>query len=76
MDSFVAQAAEKIGLRAERELEALVAVSSPSGDVAEQKEPARTTTCDPSHQVRRSARRGTRRPLDPDLAREQRRAHR
>ncbi len=34
MDSFVAEAAEKIAIRAERELEALVAVSSPSGDVA------------------------------------------
>jgi glutamate carboxypeptidase len=34
MDSFVAEAAEKIATRAERELEALVAVSSPSGDVA------------------------------------------
>jgi glutamate carboxypeptidase len=34
MDSFVAEAAEKIATRAERELEALVGVSSPSGDVA------------------------------------------
>jgi glutamate carboxypeptidase len=33
MDAFVAEAAEKIATRAERELEALVAVSSPSGDV-------------------------------------------
>jgi glutamate carboxypeptidase len=33
MDPFVAKAAEKIANRAERELEALVAVSSPSGDV-------------------------------------------
>jgi glutamate carboxypeptidase len=33
MDSFVAAAAEKIATRAERELEALVGVSSPSGDV-------------------------------------------
>ncbi len=33
MDSFVARAAAAIGERAERELEALVAVSSPSGDV-------------------------------------------
>jgi glutamate carboxypeptidase len=33
MDPFVAEAAEKIANRAERELEALVAVSSPSGDV-------------------------------------------
>jgi glutamate carboxypeptidase len=34
MDPFVAEAAGKIATRAERELEALVAVSSPSGDVA------------------------------------------
>ena len=34
MDDFVAQAAGEIGARAERELEALVGVSSPSGDVA------------------------------------------
>ncbi|HTX31665.1 MAG TPA: M20/M25/M40 family metallo-hydrolase [Solirubrobacteraceae bacterium] len=34
MDSFVAEAAERIAARAERELEALVAVSSPSGDIA------------------------------------------
>ena len=34
VDAFVAQAAEEIGARAERELEALVGVSSPSGDVA------------------------------------------
>ncbi len=33
MDPFVAEAAEKIAIRAERELKALVAVSSPSGDV-------------------------------------------
>jgi glutamate carboxypeptidase len=33
MDPFVAEAASKIAVRAERELEALVAVSSPSGDV-------------------------------------------
>lgn len=33
MDPFVAEAAEKIAVRAERELEALVAVSSPSGDL-------------------------------------------
>jgi glutamate carboxypeptidase len=33
VDPFVAEGAEKIALRAERELEALVAVSSPSGDV-------------------------------------------
>lgn len=33
MDPFVAQAAAKIASRAERELEALVGVSSPSGDV-------------------------------------------
>jgi glutamate carboxypeptidase len=32
MDKFVAQAAEEIGARGERELEELVAVSSPSGD--------------------------------------------
>ena len=34
MNPFVAQAATEIGRRAERELEALVGVSSPSGDVA------------------------------------------
>jgi glutamate carboxypeptidase len=34
MDPFVAEAAEKIAGRAERELEALVSVSSPSGDLA------------------------------------------
>lgn len=34
MDQFVAQAAAEIAARAERELEALVGVSSPSGDVA------------------------------------------
>lgn len=34
MDSWVASAAEEIAARAERDLEALVAVSSPSGDVA------------------------------------------
>lgn len=33
MDQFVAQAASEIAARAERELEALVGVSSPSGDV-------------------------------------------
>ena len=33
MDDFIASAAEAIATRAERELEALVAVSSPSGDV-------------------------------------------
>lgn len=33
MDEFVARAAEEIAVRAERELEALVGVSSPSGDV-------------------------------------------
>jgi glutamate carboxypeptidase len=34
MDSWVASAAEQIAARAQRDLEALVAVSSPSGDVA------------------------------------------
>ena len=34
MEPWVAEAAEHIGLRAERELEALVGISSPSGDVA------------------------------------------
>jgi glutamate carboxypeptidase len=34
MDRFVSEAAAEIAARAERELEALVAVSSPSGDVA------------------------------------------
>jgi glutamate carboxypeptidase len=34
VDEFVAEAADKIASRAERELDALVAVSSPSGDVA------------------------------------------
>lgn len=34
MDQFVSRAAAQISARAERELEALVAVSSPSGDVA------------------------------------------
>src|SRR3954469_17789666 len=33
MDPWIEQAAEEIGRRAPRELEALVAVSSPSGDI-------------------------------------------